>query len=78
MADILIRNVPGITLRQAKRMAQKQHHSLQEVLRGLLINVLEIREGDWVARAERIRRKIARTGKPQSNSVDLLREDRAR
>jgi len=78
MADILIRNVPGSALRQAKRMAQKQHHSLQEVLRGLLINVLEIREGNWSERADRIRRKIARSGKPQSNSVDLLRDDRAR
>ena len=78
MADILIRNVPGSALRQAKRMAQKQHHSLQEVLRGLLINVLEIREGDWIARAERLRRKMTRSKKPQSNSVDLLREDRAR
>ena len=78
MANILIRNVPGSALRQAKRMAKKHHHSLQEVLRGLLIDVLEIREGDWVARAEHMRRKISRSGKPQSNSVNLLREDRAR
>lgn len=78
MANILIRDVPEKTLRQAKRVARKRRHSVQEELRGLLIDALEIREGDWPARAERIRRKIGRSGKPQSNSVDLLREDRTR
>ncbi len=78
MANILIRDVPAKTLRQARRVALRGHHSVQEELRGLLIDALEIREGDWPARAERLRRKIKRSVKSQSNSVDLLRDDRTR
>ncbi len=78
MASILIRNMPAHTLRIAKRLAKKRHRSLQEEIRGLLIEVFDVQEGAWAKRADRVQKKLARTGKAFSDSVGLLREDRAR
>jgi hypothetical protein len=78
MADILIRNVPQHTLQIAKRLAKKRHRSLQEEIRGLIVELFEVQEGAWSRRADRIRKRLARTGRTFSNSVSLLREDRAR
>jgi plasmid stability protein len=78
MADILIRNVPRRTLQIAKRLAKRRHRSVQEEIRGILVDVFNVGEGAWARRAGRIRERLARSGKTFSDSVTLLREDRAR
>ena len=78
MADILIRDVPRHTLQIAKRLAKKRHRSLQEEIRGLLVELFDVQDGVWARRADRIRKRLARTGKTFSDSVALIREDRER
>jgi antitoxin FitA len=78
MADILIRNVPRRTLLIARRLAKKRKHSLQEELRGILTDVLTMREGAWSSRADRVYDRLRRSGKKFSDSARLLRDDRAR
>jgi hypothetical protein len=78
MASILIREVPQRTLQIAKRLAKKRHRSLQEEIRGMLIEMFDVQEGGWARRADRIRKRLPRTGKTHSDSVSLLRVDRAR
>ena len=78
MADILIRAVPSKTVRLAKSLARRHGQSLQEELRRLLIGALELRSGAWSDRADRVRDRIARTGRRQSDSAALLRDDRDR
>ena len=77
MANILIREVPRRTLQIAKHLAQKRHRSLQEEIRGLLIEMFDVQEGAWSRRADRIRKRLSRSGKAFGDSVVLLREDRA-
>ncbi len=78
MATILIREVPRRTLQIAKRLAKKRHRSLQEEIRGMLIEIFDVQDGAWARRADRIRKRLTGTGKTFSDSVALLREDRAR
>jgi hypothetical protein len=78
MADFLIRNIPLKTLQMAKRLAKKRHHSLQEEILGVLLDVFNVGAGDWSTRADRIRQRLARGGRPFGSSVQLLREDRGR
>ena len=78
MADLLIRNVPRRTLQIAKRLAKKEQRSVQEEIRGILVEVFNVREGAWARRADRIRERLARARKTFSDSAALLREDRAR
>ena len=78
MADILIRNVPRRTLQIAKRLAKRRRRSLQEEIRSILVDVFNVGEGAWSSRADRIRERLVRSGKAFSDSVALLREDRAR
>lgn len=78
MANILIREVPRRTLQIAKHLARKRHRSVQEEIRGLLVEMFDVQEGAWSRRADRIRHRLARTGKTFGDSVTLLRADRAR
>ena len=78
MPDVLIRDVPTDILDNLKRKASRHGRSLQQELAMLLE-----REGREPAishaeRARLIREKIARYAPNQSDSVDLIREDRER
>jgi len=66
--------VPLHTLQIARRLAKKRQRSVQEEIRGLLIQMFDVQDGAWARRADRIRKRLARTGKAFSDSVTLLRE----
>jgi hypothetical protein len=76
MADILIRNLPGDTIRQAKALAVKHNRSLQQEISNLLIETVRFRTGDWSDEADTIRKRLARKGRVFSDSAKLIREDR--
>ncbi len=78
MADILIRNLPGDTIRQAKALAAKHKRSLQQEISNLLIETIRFRTGGWSDEADTIRKRLARKGKLFSDSTELIREDRER
>lgn len=78
MADILIRNVPKETMRQAKELAVRHKRSLQQEMASLLIETVRFRAGGWASEADVIQRRLSRTGKLQSDSAKLMREDRDR
>ncbi len=78
MADLLIRNLPGETIRQAKALAARHKRSLQQEISTMLIEAIRFRAGGWADEADTIRKRLARKGKLSSDSAKLLREDRDR
>jgi plasmid stability protein len=77
MADILIRRLPKEVVSRLKKRAASKGRSLQAELKEVLVDaarpndLAKVRE---IARQLRLRTK----GRPQTDSVDLLREDRDR
>jgi len=77
MADILIRRLPKEVVSRLKKRAAAKGRSLQAELKEVLVeaarpdDLAKVRE---IARQLRLRTK----GRPQTDSVDLLREDRDR
>lgn len=80
MSDILVRDVPGDVLDALKERAGRNRRSLQQEVLAIL---------EWEARhdanrltaieaARVIRERLAATGRDFGNSVDDIREDRAR
>jgi antitoxin FitA len=76
MAQVIVRNLPEDVVLRLKARAARQKRSLEQELREIL------REAAWPSRAEiiadidRIRAMTPR--KLQSDSTDLIREDRDR
>jgi plasmid stability protein len=77
MADILIRRLPKEVVSRLKKRAASKGRSLQAELKELLVDaarpndLAKVRE---IARQLRLRTKV----RPQTDSVDLVREDRDR
>jgi plasmid stability protein len=77
MADILIRGLPSAVVSRLKKRAASKGRSLQAELKELLVeaarpnDLAKVRE---IARQMRLRTSI----RPQTDSVDLVREDRDR
>ena len=77
MADILIRGLPKEVVSRLKKRAASKGRSLQAELKELLVDaarpndLAKVRE---IARAMRLRTSF----RPQTDSVDLVREDRER
>jgi plasmid stability protein len=77
MADILIRRLPKEVVSRLKKRAAEKGRSLQAELKEVLVeaarpdDLAKVRE---IARQLRLRTK----GRPQTDSVELLREDRER
>ncbi|HVI23390.1 MAG TPA: Arc family DNA-binding protein [Myxococcales bacterium] len=77
MADILIRRLPKEVVSRLKKRAAAKGRSLQAELKEVLVeaarpdDLAKVRE---IARQLRLRTK----GRPQTDSVELLREDRER
>ncbi|MDP8923956.1 MAG: Arc family DNA-binding protein [Chloroflexota bacterium] len=80
MADILVRDVPQELLDSLKERAARNGRSLQREVMLILDGTLkeEARRRAALAAADEIRNRLAATGRTFSNSVDDLREDRAR
>jgi plasmid stability protein len=78
MPDVLIRDVPTEILDNLKRKASRHGRSLQQELAILLEREGREPAVDYAERARLMREKIARYAPNQSDSVDLIREDRER
>ena len=76
MADVLIRNVPQRVLSRLKKRAAAHGRSLQAELKQVLVDGAGPDLSKVRRLAARMRRELA--GRPQSDSVDLVREDRDR
>ncbi len=79
MANLLIRNVSPKTVEALKKRARAQRRSLQQELSSLLEK--SIYHGDHnraLDIAEKIKNKLAASGRNFSDSTDMIREDRDR
>jgi len=76
VADVLVRNVPQRVLSRLKKRAAAHGRSLQAELQ----QVLADGAGGDLSKVRRIAAKMRRdlAGRPHSDSVDLVREDRDR
>ena len=79
MATVTIRNLDDEVVEKLKLRAKEHNRSLEAELRQLLKDAIQQdrRKTDFLLEAARIRAMTARN-RPQSDSVDLLREDRSR
>lgn len=78
MPDVLIRNVPKKVLEGLKRKAKRHGRSLQQELKLLLAEVSEDSVKDFAERARFVRERIAKYAPVQTDSAELIREDRQR
>jgi plasmid stability protein len=78
MTDILVRNVERKVLEQLKQRARSNGRSLQQELREIVRQAAGYGTLDALALADRTRREIARRFPEQTDSVELIREDRDR
>lgn len=78
MPHVLIRDVPESVLKALKERALQKRRSLQQELKALLEEHAQVPGDKALTCARQIRHKLARSGRAFSDSVELLREDRAR
>jgi plasmid stability protein len=80
MPDVLVRDVPKKVLDGLKKRAKRHGRSLQQELRELLREngEYEARILDFAERASEIRERIARYAPVQTDSTELVRQDRER
>ncbi len=76
MAELLVRNLNPDIVDRLKARARQHGRSLQSEVQRILEEAAGRRMEDARALADRIRASLA--GLPQSDSVELLAEDRAR
>lgn len=79
MATVTIRNLDDDVVEKLKLRAKEHNRSLEAELRQLLSDAAKLRQmrETFLQEAARIREMTAK-GRSQSDSVDLLREDRGR
>jgi plasmid stability protein len=80
MPDVLIRDVPKKVLDGLKKRAKQHGRSLQQELREMLreSGQYEARMLDFAEKAREIRERIARYAPVQTDSTELIRQDRER
>ena len=80
MANVLIRDLPDATLAQLKRRAAQNRRSMQREIQAILHDALDVaeRRHRMIETADALRVRIAAEFPQQSNSADLIREDRER
>ena len=76
MAAISIRNIPEITYQALKDMAARNERSLQEQVRYLLEQEVNLVNRSSLTNARAWRKRLQ--NRPHSNVVDMIREDRSR
>jgi antitoxin FitA len=76
MAQLLVRNLDEAVVTRLKAQARRHGRSLQAEVQGILERASRIDYERAVKAADRIRRRIGR--RQQTDSVDLIREDRER
>ena len=76
MARVLIRNLDEQTVDRLKKRAARNGRSLQAELREIIERAAKVDVIDGRALAAKIRRKLS--GRPHSDSTELIAEDRRR
>lgn len=76
MAQVLVRNIDEKVISALKRKAELQGRSLEQMLRETLSEAARLTPAERLDVARRLRAMTPSA--KQSDSVDLLREDRAR
>jgi plasmid stability protein len=78
MANVLIRDVSDEVVNQFKSIAKKHNRSLQQELKAVLENTVSRSSSDIFRKAAEIRKRLRKKNIFFSDSVQLLRKDRAR
>ena len=74
MAQVLVRNLPDDVVARLKARAARARHSLEQELRLILIDAARAGRDEVLADMERIRAMTPNV--PQTDSAELIREDR--
>jgi plasmid stability protein len=78
MVSVLIRDIPEKIVNRLKRIARKNNRSLQQELRAVLENTVSQSSPDVFQRVAEIKGKLRKKGVRFTDSVKILRMDRAR
>jgi plasmid stability protein len=80
MTDVLIRNVPEPVVDTLKQWAAENRRSLQAEILTILEEMVDSRRRRerFIREADEFRMRLEQRGGQQSDSVDLIREDRER
>ena len=78
MTDVLVRNLSEEVVEKLKVRARNRGRSLQQELKLLLEQSVAAEAVDALALARKVRRRLARERAKQSDSAELVREDRDR
>ena len=76
MAQVIVRNLDDDVVARLKGMAADNHRSLEQELRLILSNAASPDLVEFRKQAAAIRARLS--DRPQTDSVDLIREDRDR
>lgn len=76
MAQVLVRNLPDDVVSRLKARAARQRRSLEQELRNILTDAARPSREDILADMDRIRGMTPKV--PQSDSAELIREERDR
>jgi antitoxin FitA len=76
MAQVIVRNLPDDVVARLKARAARQKRSLEQELREILSEAARPSRAEIIAEIDRIRAMTPQ--KLQSDSTDLIREDRDR
>ena len=74
MAQVLVRNLPDDVVARLKARAARSRHSLEQELRLILIDAARAGREEVLAEMDRIRAMTPNV--PQTDSAELIREDR--
>jgi plasmid stability protein len=74
MAQVLVRNLPDDVVARLKARATRSRHSLEQELRLILIDAARAGREEVLAEMDRIRAMTPNV--PQTDSAELIREDR--
>jgi plasmid stability protein len=76
MAQVIVRNLDDRVVERLKQVAKRRGHSLEQELRNILSAAAKPSRAEMIAEIDRIRAMTPR--KLQSDSTDLIRQDRDR
>ena len=73
MGQLLVRNLDDDVIERLKQRAERANVSLEQTLRDILTEAVQLSRADIIEEARRIRASI---GRLSGSSADLIREDR--
>lgn len=77
MAQVLVRQLDGKIVDRLKKRAKEHGRSLQSEVKTILEDAVPDYEGAW-KRIAGLRKRLGKSGRTFSDSVELIREDRDR